>query len=43
MADDIRVVHNAGHYEIYIDGEFYCSVDTLNEAKDEIKKLWEVG
>ena len=26
-----------GYYEIYIDGEFYCSVDNLTEAAKEIE------
>ena len=34
---DIRVVHVAGHYEVYVDGDFICSADTLNEAHEEIK------
>ena len=36
---DIRVVHVAGHYEVYVDDDFICSVDTLSEAREEIK-LW---
>jgi hypothetical protein len=34
---DIRVIHVTGHYEIYVDGEFYCSVDSLAEAREEVK------
>ena len=30
-----------GHYEVYIEGEFYCSVDTYNEAIDEVDKYLE--
>ena len=26
-----------GHYELYIDGKFYCSADTETEAEMEIK------
>ena len=40
---DIRVVYNAGHYDIYIDGEFYCSADTLSEAREEVKNAVKTG
>lgn len=29
------------HFEVYLDGKFYCSVDTEAEAEKEIEKfLW---
>lgn len=31
-----------GHYEIYINGKFYCSADTHEEAAREIE-LYERG
>lgn len=31
-----RIVSNRGHFEVYIDGEFYCSADTMAEAVHEI-------
>lgn len=33
-----KIVPNHGHYEVYIDGKFYCSADTMNEAAKEIEK-----
>ena len=27
------------HYEIYINGKFYCSVDDIHEAEREIEKV----
>ena len=27
------------HYEVYINGEFYCSADTIEEAANEINEL----
>ena len=27
------------HYEVYINGEFYCSTDTIEEAANEINEL----
>lgn len=32
-----RIVNNNGHYDVYVDGEFYCSVDTMEEAVHEIR------
>ena len=28
-----------GHYEIYINGEFYCSADNMAEVREEIEKF----
>ena len=36
MTPEIRPVR--GHFEVYINGKFYCSVDTQREAEDEIRK-----
>ena len=32
-----RIVNNNGHYDVYVDGKFYCSADTMEEAVHEIK------
>ena len=32
-----RIISNNGHFEVYIDGEFYCSADTMVEVEREIK------
>ena len=37
MPDEIKIVHNNGHYEVYIDGKFYCSADNVVEAAKEIE------
>lgn len=34
---EIKAVH--GHYEVYINGQFYCSADTRAEAEAEIKEV----
>lgn len=31
-----QIVQKNGHYEVYINGKFYCSADTFKEALDEI-------
>ena len=37
MNYEVKQIH--GHYEIYIDGNFYCSVDNMTEVREEIEKL----
>lgn len=32
-----QIVSNKGHYEIYINGNFYCSADTYAEAIREVE------
>ena len=34
MATEIKSTQ--GHYEVYIDGKFYCSADSYSEAVKEI-------
>ena len=31
------IFHTNGHYEVYINGEFYCSTDSMHEAAKEIE------
>lgn len=33
------ITPNKGHYEVYIDGKFYCTADSISEAENEIKAL----
>lgn len=33
-----RIVPTRGHYEIYINGKFYCSADNMMEAVKEIEE-----
>lgn len=37
MPEKYSVIPVRGHYEIYIDGRFYCTTDDLNEAAKEIE------
>ena len=30
-----------GHYEVYLDGKFFCSADTRPEAESEVKSYYE--
>lgn len=36
--DEYKIVPVHGHWEAYINGEFYCSADTISEAASEIEK-----
>lgn len=31
----VTITPNRGHWEVYIDGKFYCSADSFNEAVKE--------
>lgn len=32
----VKIVPVREHYEVHINGEFYCSADTLSEAKQDV-------
>ena len=38
MEHTFKIKQAHGHYEIYCNGEFYCSADTYGEAEKEIEK-----
>lgn len=41
---DYDIVSVGDHYEVRIDGKFYCSVDTVAEAVEEAEKaIWGDG
>ena len=35
---DYDIFENHGHYEVHINGKFYCSADSVIEALEEIMK-----
>lgn len=35
--ESYEIVPVCGHYEVYINGKFYCTADDLNEAAREIE------
>lgn len=37
MPDEVKIIPNNGHYDVYINGEFYCSAETVIEAAKEIE------
>lgn len=36
-----RIVPKHGHYEVYINGKFYCSADTMPEEAKEVEEYFE--
>ena len=36
--DNIKITREKDYYVVTIDGEFYCSADTYEEALDDIKE-----
>lgn len=34
---EMKIVPKGGHYEVYINGELYCSADNLTEVKEEVQ------
>lgn len=34
---NVDIKPNHGHWDVYIDGKFYCSADTRDEAEREYK------
>lgn len=39
MPESYNIIHVNDHYEVYIDGKFYCSADTVTEAAKEIENV----
>lgn len=35
-----RIAKKYGHWEVTVNGEFYCSADTEAEAVEELKELY---
>lgn len=33
---DYQIFEKYGHYEVYVDGKFFCSADTVTEAIHEV-------
>ena len=35
------IIARSGHYEVHINGKFYCSTDTIGEAVEEVMNYYE--
>lgn len=40
---ELKVINVRGHYEVYHNGKFVCSGDTMNEAVKEAEQCLEEG
>ena len=36
---DYKIISKNGHYEVYVNGKFYCSADTIIEAARELESI----
>lgn len=36
-SETYKIIHVNDHYEVYIDGKFCCSADTIQEAVKEVE------
>lgn len=36
-----QIISKNGHYEVYVNGKFYCSADTIIEAARELESMVE--
>ena len=32
-----KIVPTMGHFDVYINGKFYCSADNMKEVEEELK------
>ena len=39
----VRIVRDRDHYVVYINGKFYCTADTNQEAKKEMEQVNNAG
>lgn len=37
---DVQIKQTRGHYEVYVNGEFFCSTDSYVEAVNELYKAY---
>lgn len=38
--DEVKIIQVRGHYEVYTDGEFFCSADSYVEAVNELYEFY---
>lgn len=37
---DVQIKQNRGHWEVYVNGEFFCSTDSYVEAVNELYEAY---
>lgn len=40
MINNYEIFSKDGHYEVYINNEFYCTADTFQEGLDEVETYY---
>lgn len=40
IGDDYMIVPRYDHFDVLIDGEFYCSADTMQEAMEDVDQYY---
>lgn len=40
MPNDVKIEQIRGHWEVHIEGKFFCSADTMEEALNEIRRVY---
>ena len=38
MENNIQIIHEGNHYNVYVGGSFFCSTDTYEEAVHELEE-----
>lgn len=38
--DDVKIMRVMGHWEVYVNNEFFCSTDSYMEAVNEIRAVY---
>ena len=41
MVKSYNIIYKNGHYEVYINGKFFCTADSIHEAECEIRSIEE--
>ena len=40
MPNDVKIEQIHGHWEVHIEGKFFCAADTMEEALNEIRRVY---
>lgn len=41
LIDEVQIKQTRGHFEVYVNGEFFCSTDSYIEAIEAVNELYE--
>lgn len=37
---EVQIKHTRGHFEVYVNGEFFCTTDSYTEAVNELYEAY---